>query len=475
MKKIMALVLTLSVLSLASICMIGSIINNEKENVTIRENVIFGDRSYAEGIKIFTRAKYMGNLFWNTSYTIGGSANTYYEFHYNKYYEYGEREYMGLDLGFDYAYGVNSITPLEDLTGIERAFRELADATKPGEKSTKHIYLQDYYDYYPIAVSVSLPGILWQGNDYERLASEDAVNERAVWDKFRDFFKIPIPDDLPGIDISVGKDSRGNVVSVGSGGERAPFYSHSTYTDTKCFFSIINRYTNENSESKYYDTSLIPGGYGIYAFDYEKVRDTSNTYGSTTVFKEGYETGIKEETLRLVYPLEQDAEVIYLSVSKDGSKLLIFTEEKGATYLNVADTETFTELQRFKVADDSKLGTYYEYDSFIVLEGYQEDLNISVIEICEDGTYRLAFSVPRSQLSEYYSIQDIAFNGRELAIITNMYNESPLFELCGFAVSIYNSSGLVYYGEYESSLSLNQSYIDYSVKCSPVRFEISWK
>lgn len=474
MKKIIALVIALTVLSFGSLCMIGNVVNSQKDNVTITENIIFGDRSYAEGIKIFTRAKYDSHLFWNTSYTIGGSASTEYEFHYNKYYEYGEMSYAGLDLGFDFAYGVNSIASLEDLTGIEKAYRELADATKPGEESTRHIYLQDYYDYYPIAVSVYLPGILWQGNNYERLAQENAVNEKAVWDKFREFFKIPLPDDLPGIDISVGKDSRGNVVSVGSGGESSPFYSHSTYTDTKCFFSILNKYTNENSESKYYDTSLIPGGYGIYAFDYENVRDTSNTYGSTTVFKEGYETGIKEETLRLVYPLEQDVDVMYLSVSKDGSKLLIFTEENGSTYLNVVDTETFAELQRFKVAD-SEVGIYYEYDSFIVLEEYQDDVGISVIEICEDGTYRLAFSVPRSEPRENYSIEDMAFNGRELAIITNMYNENQVFELCGFAVSVYNSSGLVYYGEYESSLSLNQSYIDYSARCLPVRFEISWE
>lgn len=474
MKKIIALVIALTVLSFGSLCMIGSIVNSQKDNVTITENVIFGDRSYAEGLKIFTRAKYDGRLFWNTSYTIGGSASTEYEFHYNKYYEYGEMSYAGLDLGFDFAYGVNSTASLEDLTGIERAYRELADATKPGAESTKHIYLQDYYDYYPIAVSVYLPGILWQGNDYERLAYENAVNEKAVWDKFREFFKIPLPDDLPGIDISVGKDSRGNVVSVGSGGESSPFYSHSTYTDTMCFFSIMNKYTNENSESKYYDTSLIPGGYGIYAFDYENVRDTSNTYGSTTVFKEGYETGIKEETLRLVYPIEQDVEVMYLSVSEDGSKLLIFTEENGSTYLNVVDTETFAELQRFKVAN-SEVSAYYEYDNFIVLEEYQDDVDISVIEICEDGTYRLVFSVPRSESSKNYSIEDMAFNGRELAIITKMYNENQLFELCGFLVSVYNSSGLVYYGEYESSLSLNQSYIDYSARCLPVRIEISWK
>ena len=47
MKKIIAVVLLLSVLSVAAFCMIGGAISEEKANVTIKENIIYGDKSYA--------------------------------------------------------------------------------------------------------------------------------------------------------------------------------------------------------------------------------------------------------------------------------------------------------------------------------------------------------------------------------------------------------------------------------------------
>ena len=50
MKKITAIVLLLSVLSVASFCMIGGAVSEEKANVTIKENIIYGDKSYADGV-----------------------------------------------------------------------------------------------------------------------------------------------------------------------------------------------------------------------------------------------------------------------------------------------------------------------------------------------------------------------------------------------------------------------------------------
>ena len=95
MKKIIAIVLLLSVLSVASFCMIGGAVNEEKANVTIKENIIYGDKSYADGVTVFTRAHYDDHLFWHTTYTIGdkNTTATDYEFYYSKQYENRERRY----------------------------------------------------------------------------------------------------------------------------------------------------------------------------------------------------------------------------------------------------------------------------------------------------------------------------------------------------------------------------------------------
>ena len=171
MKKIIAVVLLLSVLSVAAFCMIGGTVSEEKANVTINENIIYGDKSYANGVTVFTRAHYDEHLFWNTTYTIGETPkiSTDYEFHYSPQYEYGERSYQALTLDVDFKYGVDTRTPAEECVGLQKAYRELYDELKPGEQGKKSIYLQNYYTYYPVRISIDLPGVLWQGNDYDRL------------------------------------------------------------------------------------------------------------------------------------------------------------------------------------------------------------------------------------------------------------------------------------------------------------------
>ena len=100
MKRIIATILLLSVLSVASFCMIGGAAGKEKANVTIKENIIYGDKSYADGVTVFTKAHYNDHLFWNTTYTIGEKprTSTDYEFRYFPHYEDSERSYHALTL-----------------------------------------------------------------------------------------------------------------------------------------------------------------------------------------------------------------------------------------------------------------------------------------------------------------------------------------------------------------------------------------
>jgi len=246
MKKIIAIVLLLSALSVASFFMLGGVVSEEKANVTIKENVIYGDKSHAEGVTVFTRALYDDRLFWNTTYTIGEAPNisTEYEFYHSPQYENHERTYEALILDVDFKYGVSMTTPAEESVGLQKAYRELYDELKPGEKGEKTIYLQDYYTYFPFRFAIDLPGVLWQGNDYDRLDFDEYINERAVWDKFNEFFKIPIPEDLPPIEISVSRHANDNGAGAGSSGHDVIYYVNvaNVYSDDRVFFSIGDKY-----------------------------------------------------------------------------------------------------------------------------------------------------------------------------------------------------------------------------------------
>ena len=483
MKRIIAIALMLSLLSVGSFFMIGGIVNKERANVTIKENVIYGDKSYADGISVLITAQCNYHLFWNTSFTIGdqNTTTTDYEFYYDEQYKIGGMPYSGLGLDTDFEYGIDTSTPAEESTGLQKAYRELYDELEPGEEGKKTIYLQDYYTYYPVRISVNLPGVIWNGNSYEHLIYKNYENERAVWDKFNEFFKIPIPEDLPAFEISVSRHLKDSGAATGALGIDRNFYFNvkSTYTDNRIFFSIGNKYDQKNGEDvKYVDTSLIPGGYGLYSFTFKNVRNSTNTNGNTTTFYRGYETGVEADTLEMVFPLEQHAEVIFLTLSNDESKLYMFTKEYNSTYLTVIDIATMNEIQKIKITD-AKNFTFYEYDNCIVLNGWEY---ISVIEKKEDGLCELAFTV--SRMKEVNDINNqkgvattMAFDGEKLVIIDRTGDEMyPSLELCGFTVAVYNNTGLVYYGEYESSLSISGSAneYEYNDRCRPTEYTVSF-
>lgn len=479
MKSLVAIVLLLAVLSLGSFWGIGDAVSREKENVTLRETVLYGDRSYAEGVSVLAEAHYDRHLFWSTSYRVGenAAAATDYRFYPVEHYESGEPNYQGVILDTDLKYGLDTRLSDEEAVGLQKAYRELYLATKPGEERSMEIYLADYYDYYPIRVSMDLFGVRWSGNDYEAMSSDRYEKERRVWEAFREFFKIPVPENLPPFEITVSRGVNGGF-GCGSSGHGYDYYFNvkEAHTEDRVFFSISNRIEQKDG-IQYIDTSLIPGGYGIYAFSYENVRATAEQE-TVSAFPDGYDTGIRAETLSMVFPLDREAEVLYLALSHGDSRLLIFTREGDITYLTVVDTATMEELQRIRVTDQQYY-TFYEYSNCIVLCGWE---SISVIELQEGGACRLAFTVPRMEEvndSDYQRgvAARMAFDGERLVIVDSdgdhdkVYNS---FEGCGFTLAVYNATGLVYYGEYESSLSVMPDPNDYGFNCMPVRYQVSF-
>jgi len=466
MKRMIAAACLLAVLSVGVFCAVGSMVSREKANVTITENVLYGDKAYANGVTVFTRAHYSDKLFWNTTYTIGDAPKTTtdFEFHHTRYDENVQSEPRGVTLYVDLQYGVNLMKPADACTGLEKAYRELYEATKPGTKGTKTIRLQDYYTYYPIRIgSMDLPGVMW--NEYSYVGTEEVGNIRDV---FQEFFKIPVPEDLPAFTISLVRDGRGNVIGSSVSGNAFDYWlnTRSAYTSDRVFFSINNKLDNTEGQELYVDTDLIPGGYGIYAFSYKNVRDSANA--------QGMETGIEEETLAMVFPLEQNAEVLYITVNNDESKLLLFTRQRGITHLTVIEIATMQQLQKIEITE-AKQYTFYEYDNCIVLNGWEY---ISVIEKLDSGLCRLAFTVPRMEEVDGSELQKgvmtaMAYDGEKLVIIDRTGDERfGSLPLCGFTAAVYNAAGLLYYGEYQSSLSLSVDPSNYAYNCLPVRYSV---
>ncbi|MBE6610744.1 MAG: hypothetical protein E7634_08755 [Ruminococcaceae bacterium] len=479
MKKVIAIVLLLTVLSCGGFCMISADALRERANVTVKENVLYGDRSYAEGATVFTRAEYDYHLFWDTKYKVGKipTCETEYSFSAKKQYRDSERRQYGVILELDIKYGVNLAIPAEEQSGISKAFRELYDETKPGEEKKRMIRLQDYYEYYPIRVSFDLPGTLWQGNSYEGLSPDSQKNEMEVWERFNEFFRIPVPKDLPAFEISVSRSERGDSIGIGTGIIGREFYLRGTnvYTSDRCFFSIGNRLGYlEGYEEEFVDTSLIPGGYGIYSVSYRNVRDETNTNGNLTSWHQNYDTGIDADSLTMVFPLEQSVEVNQIMVNPDETKLLLLTRERDELYFTVIDIASMKELQKFKVCDD-KYYVVNENDDFIAIEG---DENISVIALQPNGEYELSFSVPINEEINVNSVHKgistvMDFDGERLVTVDPIYERQYSgFETCSFSMAVYTKDGLMYYAEYDSSLSVIADTGNYNYNILPLEFRV---
>lgn len=464
MKKTIALTLCLAIVSVSVLVFTGASLGSKKEAVEIGERVVFGDPSAAEGIKVETLAHYDNHLLWHTSYKVGQKpeCKTEYEFHTNEYYEKAENAYRGsgVMLSCEVYPSVNLNLPAEEQEGLARELKLLYDATEPGKQSEKTVNLKDYYEYYPINVHVSLPGVYWSGNDYDNLSDEGYNGERQIWDRFRDYFKIPVRENDKRT-LTVSRGSNGVSVGIGSTtvsadgvsiiGGVSSYYMDSitTHTYDKCFFTITNGHQ--------VDMSLVQGGYGVYSIDYAKGAGSSNT-------------GVKKDSLTTVLSLDENAVVKRLSVSDDEEQLLIYTSENGYGYLTVMDIESSEVLQKIRFGN----GNFYEveeYDDFVVV--FLENNNIVVLEKIEGDTYEYRFEVPLGKDFLYKSSRaHMDFNGEKLAIVSYLYDD--YYETCSFCLEVYDDSGLLYSGEYKNSLSLGGGNINYNYRCRAMWHKVSW-
>lgn len=470
MKRVLALMAVLIIAAVGIFCAVGATVNAKKDQVVITENIMYGDKSSAEGIIIENQSRYGRHLFWNTKYTSGESAYSKTEFIFSEteIRRSNPRRKNGNILETDIAYGCDFKIPAEEQQGIARVYKELYDSAKPGEELKKVISLKDYYEYYPIGIAIDLPDISWNvfSEEYHVWQSEENDYKHA-WRVFNEFFKIPVPENIK-VELSISKGDKSSVsIGVGSsyvGGDDFYLSTLSTYSDNKCFFTIDNRTRSGNI----IDTSLIPGGYGIYAFSYGREA-------------EKYETKVDADSLQMVYALDEEAEVCHLSMNHDKTKLLLFLKNGEKLYMSVIDSASMAELQNFSFGEGD-IYEVYEYGagwgnydkeedrSFIVL--YLSESRICVIEMNEAGEYEHKFTVDAANVVNpefgYWSSPAFNFDGERLAMVDYMYI-GPYVNIpsCGYYMAVYTKDGLMYYAEYESSLSVHPNTDLYEKNCLP--------
>lgn len=493
MRKSFVLFVVLLILSVSGIVTANALLLEQKDAVVITENVIYGDKSVVDGVTVVRNTKYHNHIHWNTIYQVGEVPKCHTEYEFSArgaLSDHRDRSY-GVDVYMNHTRNIDRIGEDAKLYGLELAYKELLDETEPGSRAYKVISLADYQEYYSVDLEFDLPGFMistsYMDVDEIRYSLQnDNLNESSrahleknlkIIETFHEMIKIPVLDNHI-YRIAVEKDLEGQMCSWGysslNGGgstngmdmrdDELPedidafyFGMCSAITEDTCYFTFNTR-TNKD---KIVDTSQMPQGYGVYAFEFDA---------------ENGEIAIDE--MRNVFPLNPEDYVLDIKLDEQQENLLIFTEDGGTRVLTVIDRKTYEQKQQFTYAMEAEEHHVYIYEDFMVIRYAWE--KFAVLKREADGTYRHEIFVDSTKyddtmLSDMYGYGEMVFdwNGETLLMSDAKMNDEEDYysQNCGFYLAAFDENGLQYYGEYDSSLNTGKEYIDYYFNCMPTDVE----
>ena len=479
MKKAMVLAILLPVLLLCGVGYAVVKLNGQEDQVVITENVLYGKPEETYGLTAQISATLYDYFFWDTTHQFGQipQTKTATRFCSVRTAQIIPPEYY-IELGDGLSGGMSSYgrwaemeqVQLGELSGLERAYWELAQKTQAGEEESANIRLKDYYDYYPVEVEIHLKDCYYTQGDFRwalypkaHVNYADGEREemlRKIYREFEQFFRIPVLD-TEEKEIHLEKDENGNICSWGysgiaESGDRYDLYTTRVTAEDACYLAIGNR----SYEGMIIDTSHIPGGYGLYAVPY--------TPGDGE-----QETVVHSDRLAMVYPLDEREAVRWMQVTQDQQRLVVLTQDEESFTLRVIRREDMVTLQELRYPAEEEaveiFHIFWEEDHMLLR---LSDERLVLFSIQRDGTYRLEFSVEEDPTGElelplWSGCAVTDWNGEKLAVLMEddiRYGDEDA-TYCGAKLAVYDGSGLLYCGEYTNSLDTQPGYQGFSREC----------
>lgn len=453
MRKAFGLMIVLLLFGSVSTIWCVRMVYTEHDQVHFTETVLAGDPAVAEGLSIRAHATYNDQLFWDSNTVFNGNkpltTQTEYHFFITEQSEESENSYNGVELYSDIegsgAYTMDMSNQIEPV-GIDRAYQELYNIVQPDQELEKTITVADYYDYYPLSGIIDLQGIR---EDFGIWRSYDPTYDQSIPNKFEEFFQLPV---LPTeqMTISLGKNSDGATYTGSSTGEGEQFYFHtqSIVTPTTCYFAFNNR----TSVGNIIDTSLIPGGYGIYALDYAGGQVKKLREGVTQTVENG---SLQLDSLRMAFPIDPHEEFLQLSQWVDEKTILLYTRLENTYYLTAIEMDTMQPVQRLSIqTTESENYNIIQNQDFIVV---LTDQTVTVLLPNGDGTFHIDMQTTNTLDYSYipWSLDTNAmdYQNGKLAFAYEGYNrETGLCDAVDYEMVVLDERGLQFWAKYQCSL-----------------------
>ena len=477
MKKSFALVLALVLLISGTAIYAQTALLKEKDQVHFTESVSYGDKSVVEGVQVEMYNYYDNKMFWHTTYEFGAKEKEKTDYEFYPWYHEQEQAYEGAFWTVtDYiSLSTGGYMEEKEYRGVEAALKELYDKTPAGGKNQMIIRLKDYMDYYTFGFELSLPHAAGETHkDYQMysvlyiqgLAEEIEYYEESGenseylqqlkviqkdWENFNEFFKIPvIESEIAG--VAIAKDANGRISGMGSsnvngasaagdadlpgiynieGLDGFNMWFEAIFDNGDCYLTFDPHTVN----GYLVDTSEIPGGFGIYHFSYDNKKGT-----------------IDSENIQMVYALNPQDKIVALKIDASGEHLLLETIEMNRTYLSVIKRDTMELVQKLDMGVTDYLA-FDSYEDFMVTRSEE----LAVYTKDAQGLYQKEFGVNINEMERQLGVKEdevyvswsgvYDWNGQTLLIASNLFKE------CSFFLTAVDETGLLYYGEYQSSLN----------------------
>ena len=492
MHRTLGILLAVVLLLTASLGIVWAVVESRADQITYTENILLGDVSAAEGITVDTRYEYQNHMVWFSQHRPAETMETDTEFRY--YVEQAqfdqERRYTGINMNIidttyiNWDWEVRDLADDSGLEGLMKAYYDLYHATEQGELTNTYIRYADYCEYYPLQIHVDGGKEnygYWDPYTKDRYGEYDAD----IGKIFNDYFKIPVMED-DWVQVVIDKRHSGyvsesvDITNSRKGEDYCQISGCGTATEDAIYFTF-NATTNSGSPL---DTSLIPGGYGLYAL-----------YQSAE--------GVDYESLRTLRPLDDSYYSMDMWVVEVRKYLMVQMEKEDIWYLSVMDLETMETLQQIELMeqDPEQYCWVSAQDGFIL--SVIEQVSVTVYEQNDEGLYEYRFTAPLPpsnievqadsmegfdpdihegenqtfrvdnpiyNIGRYYSAY--AFDGQRLAVAGRLEghyledNHLVWDAKAGYNLAVYTKDGLQYFGEYISSLEpVGTTEYDYR-KCS---------
>lgn len=303
-------------------------------------------------------------------------------------------------------------------------------------------------------------------------------------DEGRDFYEFDPVIAIQEENIMDGKrwvhpDLSGGLSYEAGDGDEAGSQSDSSYVGRSASeYNLKNRMlfivNNRTAKGVPVDVSQIEGGYGVYELPIEVT--------ATATVKRGRRSGILpspkplSDELAMVYPLDEEAEYVEMSLSGDHRYLAVFSVKNGAYLVDLIDADNWTSQGPFEVFPASEKMTYaWGDDGSLAVTNHKDYIAVFTRTEDENRPYEVLYSgkapddldkaffdtemvSKKNSYARYkYSIDKglaIAAKGGKVALVQSLLVGDPQLNMRTAALecAIIDKSGVIYRGRLKNKV-----------------------